>query len=97
MATVVSANRLDDGSVTYLDGDGNWVASLAAAKVFVANADATAALEVGHAAVLHNIVVDPTLVEVVDGPTGRRAVTLRETIRATGPTVKYAESDPARS
>jgi hypothetical protein len=97
MATVVSANRLDDGSVAYLDGDGNWVASIAAAKALVADAEAAAALEVGRAAVAHNIVVDPTLVEIVDGPTGRRAVTLREMIRATGPTVKYAQSDPARS
>jgi hypothetical protein len=97
MATVVSANRLDDGTVAYLDSDGSWVGSLGAAELFASNADATAALELARASVDRNIVVDPNLVDVVDGPAGRRAMTLRETIRATGPTVKYAPIAPAGS
>ncbi|MGO9007048.1 MAG: DUF2849 domain-containing protein [Beijerinckiaceae bacterium] len=89
MLSVISANRLDDGTVTYLAADGKWVGSLAAAKVFAAKSDAAVGLEAARRAVERNLVLDPFVVEVAEVPTGRRAVNLRDAIRATGPTVRY--------
>jgi hypothetical protein len=90
MPSVISANRLEDGTVAYLTADGSWAGSLAAAKLFAAETEVAAGLAEARHAVQRNIVLDPLIVEVSDAPTGRRATSLRNSIRATGPTVRYA-------
>jgi hypothetical protein len=93
MPSVISANRLDDGSVVYLAAGKTWVGSLAEAAVFAAGPDEAAGLEAARSAVEGNLVLDPLVVEVSDAPGGRHAKSLRNIIRAEGPTVKYA-ADP---
>lgn len=89
MPSVISANRLDDGSVTYLGPDTTWVGALAEARVFAAKPDAAAALELARRAVDGNLVVEPFVVEITEAARGRQALSLRDAIRAAGPTIKY--------
>jgi Protein of unknown function (DUF2849) len=95
ISTVISANRLADGTVAYLAADGNWVGSLDAARIFLARDEETEALETAQRAIDRNIVLDPLVVEVADTPAGRRAKSLRNSIRAGGPTVNYAAAAAA--
>jgi Protein of unknown function (DUF2849) len=95
IATIISANRLTDGTVAYLDADGNWVGSLDAARIFLAKDEETVALEAAQRAVDRNIVLDPLVVEVAETVAGRRTKSLRNTIRASGPTVDYAATAAA--
>ena len=80
---ILTANRLDDGLVVYLGGAG-WTADIDAAQQ--ANDDnAAAALDYrGKQAAMRNEVADPYLIDLDD----EQPVRWRETIRATGPTVR---------
>ncbi len=89
MLHVVSANRLADGVVVYLGACDDWVERLEAAAVFADDAECEAGLEKARAAVGANLVVDPFAVPVVEDGKGRRAVSLRDSIRALGPTIRY--------
>jgi hypothetical protein len=89
---VVSANRLSDGSVVYLDSKGNWVESLAAAVVLITDAEVKAALEEAQAAIVANKVIDVFAVPVEAGADGLHAISLRNAIRELGPTIAYKTS-----
>ncbi len=89
MSQVISANRLIDGIVVYAGRDGVWADALGAAKIFTSKAEAEAALLLAQNDVKRNLVVDPCLVEVTEEANGVRAVTLRESIRARGPTIDF--------
>jgi hypothetical protein len=89
MSQVISANRLIDGLVVYAGSDGAWAEALGDAKVFPNKAEAEAALLLAQTDVKRNLVVDPTVVEVTEEAGGVRAVTLRESIRARGPTIDF--------
>jgi len=89
MPQVISANRLIDGIVIYGGRDGAWADALGAAKIFTSKAEAEAALLLAQNDVKRNLVVDPCLVEVTEEARGVRAVTLRESIRARGPTIDF--------
>jgi hypothetical protein len=88
---VITANRLTDGRVVYLDDAGGWTVALNAAR-FVGTEDAAnAALAEGQAAVARQEVVDPYTVLVVEGQDGWAPRSLRERIRAFGPTAQAAD------
>jgi len=89
MPQVISANRLIDGLVVYAGCDDSWVHELGEAKIFTSKAEAEAALLLAQNDVKCNLVVDPCLVEVTEEVSGVRAVTLRESIRARGPTIDF--------
>ena len=89
---VVSANRLSDGLVVYLDSKGNWVESLVGAAVFSAQPEIEAALQQAQAAVAENKVVEAIAVPVEQGTDGLHAISLRNAIRELGPTVAYKTS-----
>jgi hypothetical protein len=93
MLNVVSANRLKDGIVVYLAPQGGWVEQLDAAAVFASEAECDAGLEKARAAVGANLVVDPFAVPVVEEAGLRRAVSLRDAIRALGPTIEYGTAE----
>ena len=99
MPRVLSANRLADGIVVYLGDDGSWLEALDRAKVFEAEAETEAALLIARADAKRNLVIDPFVVEISSGElcSGRgkgketlHAVSLRNKIRARGPTIAYA-------
>lgn len=82
---IVTANRLRDGRVVFRDGAGRWVEALAAAAVFDVAA-AKAAVEASDADVAARLIVEPYAIDVVEGPDGITPKTMREKIRAGGPT-----------
>src|ERR1700730_14160837 len=89
MAKVISANRLADGIVVYAGRDGSWSEQLSQAKIFPSKAEAEAGLLVAQNDAKRNLVVEPVEVEVTEDASGLRAVTLREIIRARGPTIDF--------
>jgi hypothetical protein len=90
MPKIVSANRLADGVVVYLGRDAQWVESLNHARAFDDEGSARAGLTKAHEDSIRNLVVEPFLVEVELDARGLRPVTLRNAIRAGGPTIDYA-------
>ncbi len=89
MPKVISANRLADGTVVYAGRDGSWFERLSQAKIFASKAEAEAGLLVAQNDAKRNLVVEPVVVEVTEDAGGLRAVTLREAIRARGPTIDF--------
>ena len=88
MSQIVTANRLADGVVVFQDAGGGWAEDFALAAVYADAAALEAALALGAEAVALSQVVDPYAVEV-EWRNGHYAPkTLREAIRASGPTVR---------
>ncbi len=82
---VITANRLSDGRVLWL-GNG-WVENLAQARVVVGDA-AAAALAEAQAAERARLVVGVYAAEVVETAAGPHPVTMKERIRAEGPSIE---------
>ncbi len=82
---MVTANRLGDGLVVYLDMDGGWSERIADGRVASDDAAAAALMTVAEAAACQ--VVAPYLIDVVDADGSVRPASFRERIRAQGPTV----------
>lgn len=82
---IVTANRLRDGRVVFRDRSDRWVEAIGAAALFDAEA-ARAAVAASAADVAARLIVEPYAVEVVAGPAGVAPKTMREKIRAGGPT-----------
>ncbi len=92
---VVSANRLSDGTVVYLNSQANWGESLASATVFATSSEVEAGLHQAQAAIAANEVVDAFAVPVEQGVDGLHAVSLRNAIRELGPTIAFKTSPTA--
>jgi len=89
---VVTANRLRDGTPVYYAGAGAWSAAIDAARA-VASDGAEALLAEAKAGPLPLPVIDPYLIEAAARDEGEPRLTplsLRERIRAFGPTVRPA-------
>jgi hypothetical protein len=94
MVKVISANRLTDGTVVYLGPDGHWVEALGAALTFVDDAATQTGLAVARTDEKRNLIVEPFGVDVSLAAEGLKAQTLRNAIRANGPTIPYRSSVP---
>lgn len=96
MQRVLSANRLRDGVIVYLGPYGDWVTRIEDAALFTTEAASEeAATARARHALAANEIVDPLMVEVTQDSDGRRTTTLRNAIRALGPTVNFKGSAPA--
>ncbi|MGP8231285.1 MAG: DUF2849 domain-containing protein [Methylovirgula sp.] len=89
---VVSASRLSDGTVVYLDSQGNWVEQLARAAAFATQPEVEAGLEQAKAAIAASQVIDAFAVPVAQSADGLHAISLRNAIRELGPTVAFKTS-----
>jgi hypothetical protein len=87
MPQVVTANRLTDGRVVFLDARGAWVERFADAAAFSEKDAIEAALKRAEQGVADNLVVDVFAFEVKLDGTALAAITLRDKIRTRGPTV----------
>jgi hypothetical protein len=86
----ISANLLADGLVVYFVAPGSWTRDLAKAKTFATDEETDAALELAKADVKQNLIVDPFAVDVTtEEPDALEAVSLRNAIRAKGPTINF--------
>jgi hypothetical protein len=97
MLRVISANRLRDGIVVYLGPQGEWVSQIGEAALLTSQDACDAAQAKARASLAANVIVDPLVVDVVEDPEGRRATTLRNAIRAFGPTVDFQASSSQAS
>lgn len=87
-AQVITANRLHDGAVVYLDPAGGWSESVADARVAPDKTQAAALLAEAERPEHATRVVGPYLMDVVVDDGRPRPASLREVIRAQGPTVR---------
>ena len=84
---VMTANRLSDGVVVYLDARDRWVEGLASALVARTETAADGLLARAELAVRERLVVGPYLFAVEPSGTDIRPIGQREHIRSLGPTV----------
>jgi len=92
MSEVISANRLADGIVVFFAGSGLWSPNLAEAVRFAAKEEADDALKLAKQDEANNLIVDPFKV-AVKGEGSAETLSLRNEIRAKGPTVDYLGTD----
>lgn len=85
---VVTANRLIDGVVVYLDAAGGWTERIGRAMPIVGAEALDAAVAAGKQAEADRIVVETYPIDVEREEGGFRPTRLREVIRAAGPTVR---------
>jgi Protein of unknown function (DUF2849) len=84
---LVTANRLRDGVPVYRAADGSWATAIDAAAL-VPESESESWLAAAQAGPLPLPVVAPYIIEAVCEAGKTTPVTLRERIRATGPTVE---------
>lgn len=91
MLKIISANALTDGLVVYFVTAGCWTHEIAQARTFASDAELEAGMGLAKADEKRNLIVDSTAVEVTPAAGGKslEAVSLRNAIRAKGPTVDF--------
>lgn len=89
MLKIISANRLQDGIVVYFAAEGTWTPEIDQAKRFALDTEIETGLKQAKADEKRNLIVDPFAVDVEAEAKGLEALTLRNAIRAKGPTVDY--------
>jgi hypothetical protein len=97
MPQVLTANRLIDGEVVYLDGDDGWVERLAEARLLATPAEGEVALAKGVVAEDERKVVHAYLFDVAGQGAALKPVKMREIIRAAGPTIRRDLGKQARA
>ena len=85
--SVLTANRLSDGAVVFLDFDGVWVESLRGAVVARSPDEARALESRGAFDAARNLVVEPYLVEMNEVAGNLVPVRFRERVRLGGPSI----------
>jgi hypothetical protein len=85
--SVLTANRLGDGTVVFLDFEGAWSENLAEAVIARSPDEARALQDRGTYDAEHNLVVEPYLVEVRETAGGFVPIRYRERVRVAGPSI----------
>ena len=83
----LTANRLDDGLVVFLTGDGGWSRRLGDARLADTSETEASLADAGEKAVSACRVVGPYFIDVKPNGGGNRPLRFRERVRAYGPTV----------
>jgi hypothetical protein len=85
--SVLTANRLQDGTVVYLAADGRWVERIDGAIVARSAGEARALEEQGARDAARNLVVEPYLAAVAETGGHLAPARMRERVRMDGPSV----------
>jgi hypothetical protein len=85
--SVLTANRLGDGIVVFLDHSGDWAEQLAEAVVARSPEEVRALEARGTYDAASNLVVEPYLVEVREAADGLTPIRTRERVRIAGPSI----------
>jgi hypothetical protein len=93
MSKIVTANTLATGTVVFLDRSGHWVESVDQARLFEDAEAAEEGLAIAQRDLHRALIVDPFATDARPGAGGPPAMTLRDTIRAFGPTIKFLPTD----
>jgi len=89
---ILTANRLADGAVVYLTAVGTWATEIGQSVVAREEKAASALLARGQNDAATAVVVGPYLIAALEGAEGPRAASLREQIRAAGPSQPVADA-----
>jgi predicted nucleic acid-binding protein len=89
---ILTANRLADGAVVYFTSAATWTTEIRHSVVAREEKAASALLARGQRDAEAAVVVAPYLIAAVEGPAGPRAASLREQIRAAGPSQPVADA-----
>ena len=84
---MITANRLSDGAVVYLDQEESWSIDFSDGQI-VEETAVSALMESAARAEENCIIVAAYAIAIEDRPDGPRPVRFREQIRAQGPTVR---------
>jgi hypothetical protein len=85
--SILTANRLGDGAVIFLDFEGAWNESIDEALVALSPDEVRALEDRGAYDAAHNLVVEPYLVEIREVAGRIEPIRYRERVRAGGPTI----------
>ncbi len=85
--SVLTANRLGDGAVVFLDFEGVWVEDVRSAAVARSPDESRALEERGAYDAARNLVVEPYLVEMHESGGNFVPVRFRERVRVAGPSI----------
>ncbi|MBL8702340.1 MAG: DUF2849 domain-containing protein [Alphaproteobacteria bacterium] len=96
-STVVTANDLRSGAVVFRTPEGRWDGDVATASVAATTESAATLLAAALADAAAGVVVEPVLVAIESHADGMRLATLRERIRACGPSVGSSLAAPPRA
>ena len=88
MSKVVTANTLATGKVVFLGADG-WVETMDEAHLYDDDDAAEVGLERAVADAEKALIVEPFIADSGPAKDGRPKMTLRDTIRAYGPTIDF--------
>ena len=88
MQEMITANRLKDGLVVFLDAEGGWSEDFHRGATIADESAKAAALARAQAAAAANLIVDPYAIELELRAGHLAPKALRERIRASGPTVR---------
>lgn len=84
---VFTGNRVSDGIVVFMTGDGDWTERVTESGVLSGPAEVGRMTGVAEAAAARAVVIDPYLIEVTVEDGAIRPVRYRERIRAYGPSI----------
>ena len=87
--SVLTANRLGDGTIVYLDFEGAWNENIAEAAVANSPDEVRALEDRGAYDSAHNLVVEPYLIEIREVAGRIEPIRYRERVRAGGPTILH--------
>ena len=97
MSKVITSNLLATGRVVFLASNGVWVEAVGDAVAY----ESDAAAEDGHVLARRDqdraLIVDPFVTTRGPEHDGRPAMTLRDTIRAFGPTIRFQSNNSGRA
>ena len=85
--SILTANRLGDGTAVFLDFEGAWSETIAEAVVANSPDEVRALEDRGAYDSAHNLVVEPYLVEIRETAGRIEPIRYRERVRAGGPTI----------
>jgi|FEC22Drversion2_1045045.scaffolds.fasta_scaffold00093_31 hypothetical protein len=91
---VLTANRLSDGRVVYL-GETGWTVAIEEARLIATPDEVSGAEAEGARAVADRMVVEPYLIDVETETGGILPASLRERIRARGPSTGHSRGAAA--
>ena len=86
---IMTANRLLGGGVVYFGENAEWTDDFSAAKTVDDSDGAAVLLKEAEKAEANQLIVGPYLIKVERDETGIRTLSVKEGIRAKGPTVHY--------
>ncbi len=89
MSKVITANLLSTGAVVFLGPDGTWVGAIDKARNYPDDHAAEEGLASARRDQARAIVVEPFVSDTGPETNGRPAMTLRDSIRAYGPTIRF--------